>query len=81
MWKEKNGKIEKEVQCKNFVEALYLVNKIAEVAELLSHHPDISIHSYNKVKLTLYTHDARSITKKDKEMAKIIDNLIAWLHT
>jgi len=44
------------------------VNKIAEVAESVGHHPDIDIR-YNKVRLGLVTHDAGGITAKDVEMA------------
>lgn len=56
----------------NFVDAMAFVNKIARLAEKQQHHPDILVR-YNKVTLTLSTHDAGGLTEKDFEMAGHID--------
>ena len=61
------------IQClrtfKNFVEAIDFVNKLVEPAETAKHHPDIEI-SYNKVKISLTTHDVGGLTEKDFDLAK-----------
>lgn len=67
--------LEKEFTLKNFTDALGFVNKIGIEAEKLDHHPDILIHSYKKVKITLTTHSKGKVTEKDYQLAKIINNL------
>ncbi len=59
---------------KDFVEAIAFVNQIVEPAEAAGHHPDLAI-SYNRVTLTLTTHDAGGLTSKDFDLAKVISNL------
>ncbi len=59
---------------KDFVEAIAFVNQIVEPAEAAGHHPDLAI-SYNRVTLTLTTHDASGLTSKDFDLAKVISNL------
>ena len=53
----------------DFVAAMAFVNRIADLAEAQQHHPDIMIR-YNKVTLTLTTHDAGGVTSKDLDMAR-----------
>lgn len=50
------------------------VNKLVDPAESAGHHPDIEI-SYNKVRITLTTHDAGGLTQKDFELAKEISQI------
>jgi 4a-hydroxytetrahydrobiopterin dehydratase len=68
----------KEIQCvrkfNDFIEAIGFVNRLVEPAETAGHHPDITI-SYNKVTITLTTHDAGGLTEKDFEVAKIISQI------
>ncbi len=58
----------------DFVKAMAFVDKAAAEAERLQHHPDILIR-YNKVTMTLSTHDAGGITQKDVDMAKVLDSM------
>jgi len=67
-WRLEDGKLLRDFAFADFVAAMTFVNKIAEVAESVGHHPDIDIR-YNKVRLGLVTHDAGGITAKDVEMA------------
>lgn len=60
---------------KDFVEAIAFVNKLVEPAEAAGHHPDLEI-SYNKVKITLTTHDAGGLTSKDFELAQVFSQLV-----
>jgi len=71
-WSEMNGAIQRTFQFKDFNAAMAFVNKIAEIAEADQHHPDILIR-FNKVTLTLSTHDAGGITEKDFALAEKAD--------
>ena len=71
-WKEVDGKLEAVVKKKDFKEAMAFVNRVAEVAEDLNHHPDIDIR-WNTVTLRAWTHTAGGITDKDHELTKRID--------
>src|SRR3989344_1810271 len=69
-------KIEREVVLKNFKEALHFVNKVGKIAEDQGHHPEIYLHSFKKVKLTLYTHAINGLSKNDFIIAAKIDELV-----
>lgn len=58
----------------NFIEAIDFVNRLVAPAERLGHHPDLSI-SYNKVSVSLTTHDAGGLTEKDFELAGVLSAL------
>ena len=51
------------------------VNQVADAAEEANHHPDILVHDWNKVRLTLTTHDQGGLTENDHRMAQRIDAL------
>lgn len=74
-WVQEEKQIAKEFQFKDFAEALTFVNKLGEEAEKMNHHPDIFIHSWNKVKITISTHSEGGITEKDFQLAQIIEGL------
>ena len=73
-WSEAGGVIQRTFQFKDFVHAMKFVTKIADLAEQRQHHPDILIR-YNKVTLSLSTHDAGGITHKDFEFAAEADGI------
>jgi 4a-hydroxytetrahydrobiopterin dehydratase len=74
-WNENGDALVRDFQCTNFVAAIAFVNKVAEVAEEANHHPDILIHGWNKVRLTLSTHSEGKVTEKDHALAARIDAL------
>ncbi|MFN0011893.1 MAG: 4a-hydroxytetrahydrobiopterin dehydratase [Phycisphaerales bacterium] len=74
-WSESGGSIQRTFAFKTFVEAMAFVNKAAAAAEAMQHHPDILIR-YNKVTMTLSTHDAGGITMKDFDLATKMDGMI-----
>ncbi len=74
-WSGVNDSIQRTFQFKDFVEAMKFVNKVAEYAESVQHHPDILVR-YNKVTLTLSTHDASGITDKDFDFASKADSFV-----
>ena len=65
----------KEYQGKNFGEALAFVNAIGRIAETEGHHPDINLHSWNKVTLTLATHAIGGLSINDFILAAKIDEI------
>ena len=67
-WKLIDGKLSREWTFRNFVEAISFVNRVAPIAEAAGHHPDIDIR-YNRVILSLVSHDAGGITQSDVAMA------------
>lgn len=62
---------------KDFTEAFSFMTRIALLAEKADHHPDWS-NSYNKVEITLSSHDAGGLTQKDIALAEAISNFV-WL--
>ena len=74
-WKIIKGKLSKEFEFNGFMEVIGFVNKIASLAEKENHHPDLFIHSYKKLRITLFTHSENKITEKDYDLAKKIDGL------
>jgi len=73
-WAEVSGEIQRTFQFDDFVAAMRFVNAVADAAEQADHHPDILVR-YNKVTLTLTTHDAGGITDQDFQLAKVADSL------
>ncbi len=67
-WRIDAGELVKTFNFKDFREALAFVNRVGEGAESAGHHPDIDIR-YNRVRLSLITHDAGGLTQKDFDMA------------
>ena len=67
-WKLKDGKLVREWTFSNFLDSMAFVNRVAVIAEDAGHHPDIDIR-YNKVLLSLISHDAGGITQRDAAMA------------
>ena len=74
-WEHEENQIIKQFQLKDFAEALSFVNKVGAVAEEMDHHPDIFIHSWNKVKITISTHSEGGITQKDFDLAEKIEGI------
>jgi 4a-hydroxytetrahydrobiopterin dehydratase len=50
------------------------MNEVAQLADLHDHHPDWS-NSYNKVNITLISHDKKQVTERDFRLAEAIDKL------
>ena len=74
-WRREGDEIVREWQLENFAEAMGFVNRVAELAEEANHHPDIFVHGWNKVRLSLTNHSAGGLTDADFEMASRIDKL------
>ena len=75
-WKLTEKQIERELKFKDFREAMAFVNKVADVAEEQGHHPDILI-SYNRVRITLWTHKVGGLSRADFVLGAKIDRLLS----
>jgi 4a-hydroxytetrahydrobiopterin dehydratase len=69
------SEIERELSFADFAAAINFVNRVAELAEAANHHPDIFLHGWNKVRLTLSTHSQGGLTEADFKLASQIDQL------
>lgn len=68
-------KLTRSLKFKDFSEAFGFMARVALLAEKAGHHPDWS-NSYNKVDITLSTHDAGGLTQKDVDLAEKISALV-----
>ncbi len=75
LWERDDKLINRELVFSNFVAAVGAINSIAVLAEVADHHPDVLIYGYNKLRISLSTHDKGGLTKADFELAKKIDDL------
>lgn len=74
-WKEENNKLHKTFVFKDFAEAMAWMVKAAFAIEKLNHHPEWT-NVYNRVSVSLCTHDAGNVvTDKDRELAKVLDSI------
>ncbi len=76
MWTEENNKLTRNFEFNNFIDAFAFLSQVAILAEKANHHPEI-YNVYNKVTLSLSTHDAGDVvTDKDRNLAASIDKLV-----
>lgn len=74
-WRRVGDEIVRDYQFGNFKQALEFVNQVAAIAEALDHHPDILLHGWNKVRLSVTTHSAGSLTARDFRLAEQINQI------
>ncbi len=68
-------KIEKTFPFINFKAAIAFINEIADIAEYENHHPDINLHNFNKVTISLSTHAVKGLSENDFILASKIDTI------
>lgn len=66
----------KRLRMKDFVTAIALFQRIADVAEQMDHHPDLHLEGYRNVRIELWTHSAGGLTELDFRLAAEIDKLV-----
>jgi 4a-hydroxytetrahydrobiopterin dehydratase len=74
VWAQDEQGLHRQFQFENFLLAWAFINEVAKLAELHDHHPDWS-NSYNKVNITLISHDKKQVTERDFRLADAIDKL------
>lgn len=72
----KDLSLTKDFLFKDFAEALDFVNKVGAIAQSEGHHPDINLHDYKKVGITLSTHAIGGLSVNDFILATKIDELV-----
>jgi 4a-hydroxytetrahydrobiopterin dehydratase len=75
-WSVSGETLQRTLNFDDFVAAMAFVNRLANLAESHQHHPDIMIR-YNKVTLTISTHEAGGLTEKDFTLAADTDASVA----
>ncbi|XP_042564477.1 pterin-4-alpha-carbinolamine dehydratase 2-like isoform X2 [Clupea harengus] len=71
---EERDAIYKELTFKTFNQAFGFMSRVALQAERMNHHPEW-FNVYNKVQITLTTHDCGALSKRDIKLAKFIDKV------
>lgn len=76
MWIEKDNKLSRSFQFKDFTEAFAFMTRVALIAEKMDHHPNWS-NVYNQVTIELTTHSAgNTVSDLDRKLAAQIDKLM-----
>ena len=73
-WSVENGKLHRQFQFKNFIEAFGFMASAALVAESMNHHPEW-FNVYHKVVVDLVTHSVGAISNLDFELARMMETL------
>lgn len=68
-WRRDGQFLRKEFVFPTFADVMVFVNEVAQVAEDISHYPDMDIHA-NTVKVSITTESSAGITSKDLEIVK-----------
>lgn len=76
-WERTGERITKTYELSDFTHALGFVVEVGVIAEAVWHHPDITLHGWNKVDITCSSHDAGTITKRDVDLADKIEEAFA----
>jgi 4a-hydroxytetrahydrobiopterin dehydratase len=77
-WSKRAKTIGRTFKFEGFMESIDFVRRIAKQAQKINHHPDIDIR-FDKVTLTLTTHDEGGITEKDFSLARQCDEVYSRL--
>jgi 4a-hydroxytetrahydrobiopterin dehydratase len=75
VWRQEDQSLVRDYEFEDFRGAMAFVNRVADLAEEINHHPDILVHGWNKVRLTLTTHSEGGLTDNDHAMAERINGL------
>lgn len=75
-WSGDASALSRTVEFAGFPEAIRVVDRVAEVAEELNHHPDIDVR-WRSVTFRCATHSAGGVTQKDLDLASRIDDIVA----
>ncbi len=74
-FEKQNTTLVRTVTFKNFMQAVEQINQIAQLAEEEGHHPDLNLHNYKQLTITLTTHAIKTLSLNDFILASKIDQL------
>jgi 4a-hydroxytetrahydrobiopterin dehydratase len=75
-WRREGDSLVRDLVFGDFAEALAFVNRVGAAAEHIDHHPDILLHGYREVRLTLTTHSEGGITEADLALASTLNGFV-----
>ena len=78
-WQLRDGSLERDVQCRDFAEALGLVRQVSQSAVDYGRRPDMCISEYNRVRLSITNLHHAGITDAERRLAEKVDALIEAL--
>src|SRR4051812_2639621 len=73
-WQRSGDAIIRTIRFPDFMAGIDFVNRVAKLAEVADHHPDIDIR-YRTIRLELTTHDQGGLTERDIALARRIDEI------
>ncbi len=75
-WMYQDNRLWREIVFRDFLSAVEFINKMAEVAETEGHHPNFQLHSWNKVRVELWTHAIGGLSENDFILAAKVNKLL-----
>jgi len=75
-WRLEGSTLVRDLEFEDFRRAIAFVDRVADAAEAAGHHPDILVHGYKRVRLTLSTHSEGGVTERDLALAPELDALV-----
>jgi len=75
-WRREGDEIVRDFKFDDFAQAIAFVNRVADAAEAANHHPDILVHGWNRVRLSVTNHSQGGLTEADFSLAKTVDGLV-----
>lgn len=74
-WEVEGEKLIRTYKLPSFSHAVLFLSAIGQLAESAGHHPDLFLHGYKNLTVTLTTHSAGALTEKDFQLAEQIESL------
>lgn len=74
-WRREDDALVRDFELSGFEAAMALANAVADAANEANHHPDILVHGYKHLRLTLSTHSDGGVTENDFALAETIDGI------
>ena len=74
-WEVRAGLLTKTFVVRSFAHGVLFIGAIGQFAEAANHHPDVNLHDYSRVTVSLVTHSEGGISDKDVALARQIDSL------
>lgn len=72
--KDSEGRLTKTFEFKNYLKSFAFTSEVAILSEKKNHHPQI-ILNYGSVIISLISHDVQKVTKRDLDLAELIDKI------
>jgi 4a-hydroxytetrahydrobiopterin dehydratase len=74
-WQVLEGALTKTYTVKSFAHGVLFVAAIGQLAEAANHHPDLKLHDYSRLTISLVTHSEGGVTEKDCDLAAQVEAL------